>query len=126
MREQLWVETQIQWVPQQLVLFRFWCSWELPALKLVCSVQAQEVEAVLLLHTVLQLASYSGPGAALLLIHAALSLDIATPGKVGLPVHSETAMVSQMEDLWKLLLLLLSRQLLLVGIQGDLLSWVTL
>jgi len=64
--------------------------------------------------------------AALLLIHAALSLDIATPGKVGLLVHSETAMVSQMEDLWKLLLLLLSRQLLLVGIQGDLLSWVTL
>jgi len=89
-------------------------------------VQVQEVEAVLLLHSVLQSASYSGLVAVLRQPHAALSLVTATPGKIGVQVDLEIATDNLMGDHWKLLLLLLSRQLLLAGIQGDFLSWATL
>jgi len=64
--------------------------------------------------------------AALLLLLAALSLVTAMEGEHGRPVLLGIAMDNQMDNPWKLVLLLLNKLQLLLEIQGELLYWVLL
>jgi len=70
-------------------------------------------------HTVLQHHNCSGQVAALLQLHAVLSLVTVEQGKNGLRVVLGIAMVNPTADLWNQVLMLLNELQLLGGIQGE-------